>query len=125
LHFHDDAAEPPIELYHHLQLGLDAHGNPSKKPHVHEVFEDIVMWEPTEAFYERVKAHQRVEAPASQLVQYFGKFDPNMDYARVQNARKRLAPATALVKQQLAALEAAAAAPEDGAGPMAVAMEQG
>lgn len=125
LHFHDDAGEPPLELYHHLQLGLDAHGNAQKKPHLYEVYEEVVFWEPTEAFYERVKAHQAAPAPGSQLAQYFGKFDPNIDYMRVQNARKRLAPATAQVKAQLAAFEAAEA-PVDGDGDAApLAMEQG
>ena len=104
LHLHDEAQEAPIEVYHHLQLGLDANGNPQKKPHLYEIFEEVVMWEPTEAFYERVKAHQPVAAPPSQLAQYFGKFDPNADYARVQNARKRLAPVTANLKAQLNAL---------------------
>jgi YEATS domain-containing protein 4 len=105
LHFTEDAAEPPFELYHHLQLGLDAQGNPQKKPHLYEIFEEIVMWEPTEAFYQRVVRHTPVPAPPSQLAQYFGKLDPAADYARVQNARKRLAPATAHLKAQLAALE--------------------
>ena len=104
LYFQDDAMEPPLELFHHLQLGLDANGNPQKKPHCYETFEDIVLWEPTEAFYERVKAHAPVAAAQSQLTSYFGKFDPATDYTRVQNARKRLAPVTASLKAQLAAL---------------------
>ncbi|KAG7674037.1 hypothetical protein Ndes2526B_g02481 [Nannochloris sp. 'desiccata'] len=106
LHFHDDAMEPPLELYHHLQLGLDANGNPSKnpKPHLYEIYEDIVMWEPTEAFYQRVKNHIPQLAQPSQMAQYYGKFDPVTDYARVQNARKRLAPVTANLKASLATL---------------------
>ena len=106
LHFSKDTEEAPFELYHHLQLGLDAHGNPQKRPHLHEVFEEIVFWEPTEVFYNRVINHQPKAAPVSQLAQYFGKYDPSADYNRIQNARKRLAPATAHLKAQLAALEA-------------------
>lgn len=118
LHFVDDAQEPPLELYHHLQLGLDANGNPQKKPHLYEIYEEIVFWEPTEAFYNRVKGHVPVVAPPSQLAQYFAgsKFDPVMDYARVQNARKRLAPVTAQLKAQLAALIAEEQAAVVGVG---------
>jgi YEATS domain-containing protein 4 len=114
LHFLKDTQEPPFELYHHLQLGLDAHGNPQKRPHLHEVFEEIVFWEPTEDFYKRVASLQPEAAPVSQLAQYFGKYDPSIDYNRIQNARKRLAPATAHLKAQLAALEAE----ENGLAPM-------
>jgi YEATS domain-containing protein 4 len=114
--FHDDAAEGPLELYHHLQLGLDAHGNPQRKPHLYEVYEEIVFWEPTEAFYNRVKAHVPQPAPVSQLAQYFGKFDAAADYSKVQNARRRLAPLTAHFRAQLAAIEAEEAATNAAAG---------
>ena len=128
LHFHDDAGEPPLELYHHLQLGLDAQGNPQKKPHVYEVYEEAVFWEPTEAFYERVKNHVPAAAPASAIANFFGKFDPAMDCMRVQNARKRLAPVSAQIKAQLAALDAEEGGGGGEAAPAAEAaapMEQG
>lgn len=86
-------------------LGLDAQGNPQKKPYLSENYEELVFWEPTEEFYNAVKNHQPAAAPPSQVSQYFSKFDSAADYNRVQNARKRLAPATANLKAQLAMLE--------------------
>ena len=107
LHFHDDAQEPPLELYHHLLLGLDEKPTQQRKPSkIHEAYEEIVFWEPTEAFYDRVKAHVPQLAPPTQLGQYFGKFDTAADYARVQAARRKLAPLTAVFKAKIAELEA-------------------
>ena len=105
LHFHDDVAEPPLDLFHHLTLGLNEHGQGQKKPTVHEVYEEVVLWEPTEVFYNRLKGHQPRPAPGSQLSQYFLRFNPPADYNRIQHARTRLAQATARVKAQIAALD--------------------
>ena len=106
IHFQDDVQEPPLELFHHLQLGLEEKTPPQRKPHVHEVYEEIVFWEPTETFYNRVKNFTPATAPSSQLAQYFGKFEPDADYVRIQTARRKLAPLTAHFKMKMAELEA-------------------
>jgi hypothetical protein len=123
LYFTEDAACPPCELYHRLNLGLNEHGVAQKKPVLHEVYDEAVLWEPPEAFYQRVKAHTPRAAPPSQLAQYMLKYNPPADYQRIQWARQRLAQATAHVKAQLAALDAeegveggAAAAAAGGGG---------
>lgn len=106
LFFSDDAMEQPVELLHRLRL-FDDSGNISiKKPVVYEVFEEVVMWEPTEAFYKRVTSHQPRPAPPSQLAQFYTNFNPENDYRRVQMARQRVAQITANVKANLASIEA-------------------
>lgn len=103
LHFHDDAREPPIELLHSLRLGLDIHGNPQRRPYVHEVFEEIVFWEPTVELYTRLQNPQMRES--SSVEQYFGRFDPEADYQLIQAGRKRLAKHFAMLKAKLASIE--------------------
>ena len=110
IHFNDNVHEPPLELLHSLRLGLDIHGNPQRRPHVHEVYEEVVFWEPTVALYESVQS-ARGTAPESSVEQYFGKFDPDADYQLVQAGRKRLAKHFAMLKAKLASLEQ-----EDNAG---------
>ncbi len=104
IQFHDDVQEPPIELLHHLRLGLDMHGNPQKRPHVYEVYEDLVFWEPTEACYNRVM-NSRSAPPESSVMQYFGRFSPDDEYQQIQAGRKRLAKSVALLRAKVAALE--------------------
>ncbi|MCO5548129.1 hypothetical protein L7F22_001587 [Adiantum nelumboides] len=60
--FHGDAAEKPIELYHHLKLYPDDEAGPPsmKKPVVVETYEEIVFSEPSEAFVQRVRSHPSV-----------------------------------------------------------------
>lgn len=105
LHFHDDVHEPPVELLHSLRLGLDVHGNPQRRPYVHEAYEEIVFWEPTGELVNRVQAAQGKPAPASSVAQYFGRFDPEADYQLIQAGRKRLAKHYAMLKAKLATLE--------------------
>lgn len=107
LHFHDDAREPPLELLHSLRLGLDIHGNPQRRPYVHEVYEELVFWEPTVELYNRVQAakgHGRGH-DISSVEQYFGRFDPEADYQLVQAGRKRLAKHYAMLKAKLVSIE--------------------
>lgn len=75
---------------------------------VHEVCDEVVFWEPTEALYKAWTAHTGIPAPHSQLEQFFLQFNPDYDYRRLQHARQRVAAITANVKSQLAALESAA-----------------
>eukprot|EP00250_Pteridium_aquilinum_P020035 c24678_g1_i1 orf=349-1068(-) len=60
--FHSDAAEKPIELYHHLKLYPDDDAGPPsmKKPVVVETYDEIVFSEPSEAFVQRVRNHPSV-----------------------------------------------------------------
>ncbi|KAK2078780.1 hypothetical protein QBZ16_003620 [Prototheca wickerhamii] len=103
-----EAQEDPVELYHHLTL-YDASGtNNTKRPVVHEVYDEVVFWEPTEAFYALWNARVVGPAPHSQLEQFFLQFDPDYEYRRLQHARQRVAAITANVKGQIAALESAA-----------------
>ena len=105
LHFHDDVQEGPVELLHSLRLGLDVHGNPQRRPYVHEAYVELVFWEPTVELVNRVQAAQGKPAPASSVAQYFGRFDPEADYQLIQAGRKRLAKHYAMLKAKLAALE--------------------
>lgn len=105
IHFRDDANEPPLELLHSLRLGLDIHGNPQRRPHTYEKYEEIVFWEPTVALHNAVQGGLG-RAPESSVEQYFGTFDPEADYQLVQAGRKRLAKHFAMLKAKLATLEA-------------------
>ena len=105
LHFHDDVQEPPLELLHSLRLGLDVNGLPQRRPYVHEIYHEIVFWEPTVELANRVKLAKTNPAPVSSVAQYFGRFDPEGDYQLVQSGRKRLAKHYAMLKAKLATLE--------------------
>jgi hypothetical protein len=119
LHFHDDALEPPLELMHSLRLGLDVHGNPQRRPYVHEVYEEIVFWEPTVEFASRIQAAQGKAGPPSSVAQYFGRFDPAADYQLVQAGRKRLAKHFAMLKAKMASMEE-----EEGGPPTSATMDR-
>eukprot|EP00249_Psilotum_nudum_P003283 c16676_g1_i1 orf=492-1307(-) len=60
--FHGDAAEKPLELFHHLKLYPEDESGPqsTKKPVVVESYDEIVFTEPSEAFLSRVKNHRAV-----------------------------------------------------------------
>eukprot|EP00889_Picochlorum_renovo_P005548 jgi/Picre1/32578/NNA_007924.t1 len=105
IHFRDDANEPPLELLHSLRLGLDIHGNPQRRPHTYEKYEEVVFWEPTVALHNALQGGLG-RAPESSVEQYFGTFDPEADYQLVQAGRKRLAKHFAMLKAKLATLEA-------------------
>jgi YEATS domain-containing protein 4 len=110
-----DVKAPPFELQetgwgefdlrHSLRLGLDVHGNPQRRPYVHEIYHEIVFWEPTAELANRVKLAQSNPAPVSSVAQYFGRFDPDADYQLVQAGRKRLAKHYAMLKAKLATME--------------------
>lgn len=106
LHFKDDAMEPPVEVYHRLKLYDESGVNNAKKPVVAESYDEIVMWEPTEAFYNRVMSHEPRPAPNSQIAQFYTQFNLDYEYRRVQHARQRVAQITANVRAQLAAVDA-------------------
>lgn len=116
IHFHDDIQEPPLELLHHLRLGLDIHGNPQRRPYVYEVYEEIVFWEPTVELYERLQSSRGGREPESSAAQHFGKFDAQAEYEVIQAGRKRIANSVALLKAKVAALEAEEGGLADGTG---------
>jgi YEATS domain-containing protein 4 len=60
--FHNDVAEKPQELYHHLKLYPEDEAGPQsiKKPVVVESYDEIVFTEPSEAFYLRARNHPAV-----------------------------------------------------------------
>lgn len=60
--FHGDAAEKPLELFHHLKLYPEDESGPqsTKKPVVVEAYDEIVFSEPSEAFIQRVQSHPAV-----------------------------------------------------------------
>eukprot|EP00899_Mesostigma_viride_P007279 jgi/Mesvir1/16552/Mv10093-RA.1 len=60
IHFSSDACEKPLELSHHLQLYPKEEGfTPNtKRPVVSEKYDELVFFEPSEAFYNRVMAHR-------------------------------------------------------------------
>ncbi|KAL4856690.1 Transcription initiation factor TFIID subunit 14b [Chlorella vulgaris] len=113
LHFRDDVKEGPLELYHRLKLYDDAGVSNPKKPVVLEMYDEVVLWQPTETFYNRFTAHKPAPAPPSQLAQYYTTFQPDAEYQRIQRARQRLAQIRANVENTAAQLEAAH---EAGAG---------
>lgn len=92
---------------HHSSISSHHHTHTSFQV-VHEVYDEVVFWEPTEAFYALWNARVVGPAPHSQLEQFFLQFDPDYEYRRLQHARQRVAAITANVKGQIAALESAA-----------------
>ncbi|CAM6095183.1 unnamed protein product [Calypogeia fissa] len=57
VYFHPDAAEKPLEIFHHLKLYPEDDSGPqnTKKPVVVESYDEIVFTEPSEAFFSRIK----------------------------------------------------------------------
>ena len=56
------------------------------------MYDEIVFWQPTEAFFNRVATHTARLAPPSQLAPFYVTFAPDAEYQRIQRARQRLAP---------------------------------
>lgn len=58
--FHDEAKCPPVWLSHYLKLyeegqsAQTAAAALSTKPVVRETYDELILWEPTEAYYRRV-----------------------------------------------------------------------
>ena len=80
------------------------------------MYDEIVFWQPTEAFFNRVATHTARLAPPSQLAPFYVTFAPDAEYQRIQRARQRLAQIRANVENTAAQLEAAEAAGGGGAG---------
>ena len=102
----DDVKEAPVELYHRLKLYDDTGAANPKKPVVHEVYDEVVFWQPTESFFNRMATHVPRAAPPSQLAQFYLSFAPDAEYQRIQRARQRLAQIRANVENTAAQLEA-------------------
>lgn len=75
-----------------------------------EIYDEVVFWQPTEAFFSRMATHTARPAPPSQLAQFYTAFAPDSEYQRIQRARQRLAQIRANVEGTAAALEAQEAA---------------
>lgn len=110
VHFREDVQEGPLELYHRLKLYDDTGAANPKKPVVQEVYDEMVLWQPTEAFFSRYATHTARAAPPSQLAQFYTSFAPDAEYQRIQRARQRLAQIRANVENTAAQLEAQEAA---------------
>ncbi|XP_019243379.1 PREDICTED: transcription initiation factor TFIID subunit 14b-like isoform X1 [Nicotiana attenuata] len=65
LHFHTDVCDKPLHLYHHLKLYPEDESGPlsTKRPVVVESYDEIVLAEPSEAFFARVQNHPAVSVP--------------------------------------------------------------
>ncbi|GER42314.1 YEATS family protein [Striga asiatica] len=65
LHFHSDITDKPLHLYHHLKLYPEEESGPLsiKKPVVVESYDEIVLSDPSEAFFARVQNHPAVIVP--------------------------------------------------------------
>mmetsp|Transcript_9532 Transcript_9532/g.24183 ORF Transcript_9532/g.24183 Transcript_9532/m.24183 type:complete len:213 (+) Transcript_9532:264-902(+) len=107
VHFKEDALSPPLELYHALKLYSETDGQQnqvSKKPVVHERYDEIVFSEPPEAFHARVTGAPAAPAPASTLAPYFEAHSAKEELARIQAARHKAAQFKATLLRQLEAV---------------------
>lgn len=93
------------EHAHHTSTRADWHPQV-----VQEVYDEMVLWQPTEAFFSRYATHTARAAPPSQLAQFYSSFAPDAEYQRIQRARQRLAQIRANVENTAAQLEAQEAA---------------
>lgn len=131
IYFHPDVGEKPQELFHHLKLYADDESIPqtTKKPVVVESYDEIVLSEPMEASFGRLRNHPvaRVTGnPASPLVlpagesslerkggdtkdhplvQWFMKHSEAEDLNLLATARQQVWAAAAKLKKELGALE--------------------
>ena len=71
--------------------------DPKKRPVVKEVYDEIIFWEPTDAFYERVK-HTRVKKVTEQP-------NPLLPVYREQQELQHLLSARTIVAQERASME--------------------
>ncbi|XP_024389950.1 transcription initiation factor TFIID subunit 14b isoform X2 [Physcomitrium patens] len=131
LHFHPDVGEKPLELFHHLKLYADDESIPqtTKKPVVVESYDEIVLSEPMEASFGRLRNHpvaRVIGSPASPLVlpaaegsfernggdtkdhsllQWFMKHSEAEDLNLLATARQQVCAAAAKLKKDLGVLE--------------------
>jgi len=134
LFFHPDVAEKPLELFHHLKLYSDdeAAQQSTKKPVVVEAYDEIVLTEPMEALFARIRNHPVVRVtgtpspsvvlPAADtsvdrkggdtkehaLAQWFMKHSDTEELASLAVARQQIRAAAAKLKKDINALEAEA-----------------
>ncbi|KAG0590763.1 hypothetical protein KC19_1G124600 [Ceratodon purpureus] len=131
IYFHPDVGEKPLELFHHLKLYADDESIPqtTKKPVVVESYDEIVLSEPMEASFGRLRNHPvaRVTGnpssplvlPAGEssldrkgrdtkdhaLVQWFMKHSEAEDLNLLTTARQQVWAAAAKLKKELGSLE--------------------
>ncbi|KAL0923332.1 hypothetical protein M5K25_007385 [Dendrobium thyrsiflorum] len=65
LFFHNDVCDKQLDLYHQLKLYPEEDNGPqsTKKPVVIETYDEIVFFEPSEAFFLRVQNHPAAMVP--------------------------------------------------------------
>jgi YEATS domain-containing protein 4 len=131
IYFHSDVGEKPLELFHHLKLYADDESIPqtTKKPVVVEAYDEIVLSEPMEASFGRLRNHPvaRVSgSPTSPLVhpvgessferkggdtkdhplaQWFMKHSETEDMSFLQCARQQVWGAITKLKKDIGAME--------------------
>lgn len=73
---------------------------------VYEQYEEAVIWEPPQAFLDRMAAHVPTPAPASarRFEPLYMKFDEEAELRKLTAARQRVAQITASMQHQLDAL---------------------
>ena len=72
----------PLKLYPPNNQGLS-----TKKPVVHEFYDELVFNDPTEAFYKTLMAGPQMELPRHPLTDHFGAFNEIADLQRLQAAQ--------------------------------------
>ncbi|XP_024370949.1 transcription initiation factor TFIID subunit 14b isoform X1 [Physcomitrium patens] len=131
IYFHPDVGEKPMELFHHLKLYADDETIPqtTKKPVVVESYDEIVLSDPMEASFGRLRNHPAVRVtgnPPSQLAlpvgenslerrgcdtkdhalaQWFLKHSETEDMNSLTAVRQQVYAAAAKLKKDLGSLE--------------------
>ena len=101
LHF-QDPHEPPIELFHLLKLYPSQSQVPtSKRPVVHEYYDELVFHEPTEAFYKKLMAGPEKEAPVNPLEEHLPVYSEWEDMQKIQAAQQWINQQTDEFKNRL------------------------
>eukprot|EP00898_Chlorokybus_atmophyticus_P006141 jgi/Chlat1/6528/Chrsp45S06000 len=110
--FQGDAAEKPVELFHHLKLYPEEEAGPpnTKRPVVVESYDEFVFPEPTEAFYARITAHAVERAALAE--------PPKDDLSDPVSAKRNLNSIAAAQAANSAANPTAKTAQEVGSTPM-------
>jgi YEATS family len=88
LHFHD-ASEGPVEINHLLKLYPSQSQIPtSKRPVIHEFYDELVFQDPTEAFYKKLVAGPEKEAPINPLAEYFPIYSETEEMQKLNAAQR-------------------------------------
>lgn len=86
LHF-QDPAEAPVDIFHFLRLYPPQSQVPtSKKPVVHEYYDELVFQDPTEFFAKKLKAGPEKAAPQSSLLEHFPIYSQVEDMQKLRAA---------------------------------------